>query len=109
MFDIIMDALQAVWDYLKKIWVKICSFFGTIVSFFKNPERLRKLKEDRNNVAVAIKEKLDTGEYQVVNCLFNKEEGKLVNPEEDAEIIQAENLDAQTMQNFGDKDMLVLA
>ena len=109
MFDIIMDALRAVWDWLKRIWVKICSFLRNIVSFFKNPQRLEKIKKDKNTIAVAIKQNLDNGEFNVINCLANKETGELVNPEEDAEIIQAENLDAQTMQNFGDKDMLVLA
>ena len=108
MFELIKSALQAVWDFLKKVWVKVCSFIKNIVGFFKNPQRLQKLKENQNLVAVAIKEKLDSGEFQMVNCLFNKEEGTLETPEEDALVVTSEELDPQLKRAFGNKDMIVL-
>ena len=108
MFEIIKSLLMEVWELIKKIVVAIISFVSNIVSFFKEPSRLRKLQENQNRIAVAIKEKLDKGDYQVINCLFDKQENKLVDPEEDAEVITAEQLDAETKRAFGRKSMLLL-
>lgn len=108
MFELIESALQAVWEFLKKVWVKVCSFVKNILGFFKNPQRLQKLKEDQNLIAVAIKKNLDDGNFQTVNCLFNKEEGILENPKEDALVVTSEELDPQLEQAFGNKDMIVL-
>ena len=108
MFEIIVEALKAVWNLLKKIFVKICSFIANIVGFFRDRNRLRKLKEDSDRIAVSIKEKLDSGEYNVINCLFDKSTNEVVDAETDAEVINAEDLDAETQQNFGNKDMIVI-
>lgn len=108
MFQLIKETLAEIWDFLKKIVLRIISFFKNIVGFFKNPTRLRKLQQNRNNIAVVIKEKLADGDYQVVNCLFNKEEGTLVNPEEDALVMTSGELDNTTQTQFKGKDMLVL-
>lgn len=108
MFQLIKKALAKIWDILKKIVLRIISFIKNIVSFFKNPRRLSKLQEDQDTIAVVIKEKLADGDYQVVNCLFNKEEGTLVNPEEDALVMTSGELDNTTQTHFKGKDMLVL-
>lgn len=108
MFELIKSLLNDVWEFIKKIIVKIVSFLKNILSFFKNPNRLRKLQEDQNRIAVAIKEKLDNGDYQVVNCLYDKQDCKLVTPEDDAEVITSEDLDVDTRKTFGTKDMIVL-
>lgn len=108
MFELIKSLLNDVWEFLKKIFVKIVSFFQNICSFFRDPNRLRKLQADQNRIAVAIKEKLDNGDYQVVNCLYDKQDCTLVTPEADAEVITSEELDAETERYFGRKDMVVL-
>lgn len=108
MFQLIKETLAEIWDFLKKIVLRIISFFKNIVGFFKNPTRLRELQQNRNNIAVVIKEKLADGNYQVVNCLFNKEEGTLVNPEEDALVMTSGELDNTTQTQFKGKDMIVL-
>lgn len=108
MFELIKSCLLKVWDFIKKIVLAIVSFVKNIVSFFKDRNRLRKLQADRNRIAVAIKEKLDNGDYQTVNCLFDKQNVDLVDPEEDAQIITSGKLDAETKQAFGDKDMIVI-
>lgn len=108
MFEIIVEALKAIWNLLKKIFVKICSFVANIVSFFRDRDRLNKLKEDSDRIAVSIKEKLDSGEYNVVNCLFDKSTNEVVDAETDALVVTAEDLDAETQQKFGDKDMIVI-
>ena len=108
MYETILAALKAVWAFLKKVFVKICSFVGNIISFFKDRDRLRKLQEDRNRIAVSIREKLASGEYNVVNCLFDKATDEVVDAQTDAEVIEAEGLDDESMRNFGDKDMIVI-
>ncbi len=101
--------LLAVWDKIPKIWQKICSFVKNIVSFFKNKERLEQLKQDRALKAIVIKEKLESGEYRTVNCLFNSETNAIVNPENDALAITSPKIDEELEQAFGDKDMIVLS
>ena len=108
MIEWIKEKLAAVWEWIKKIVLKIVNFFKNIAGFFKDPNRLKKLKEDQDKIAVAIKENLANGNYQVVNCLYDKETSELVTPEQDAEVITAEQLDAQTISVFGDKEMVVL-
>ena len=108
MFETIKSLLAKVWEWIKKIVVAIISFIDNIVSFFRDRNRLRKLQEDQNRIGVAIKGKRKNGDYQIVNCIYDKAEEKLVDPEEDAVLITSKQLDAETKKNFGSKDMIVL-
>ena len=101
--------LLAVWDKIPKIWRKICSFVKNVVSFFKNKERLEQLKQDNALKAIVIKEKLESGEFRTVNCLFNTDKNEIVNPEKDALAITSSQIDPELEQAFGDKDMIVLS
>ena len=106
MFEAIINALKAIWSFIKKIVLKVVSFVMNIVSFFRDEKRLEKLKADKDLIAVAIKERLATGNYQVVNCLFNKETDTI--DEEDAVVISADGIDEETESKFGTEDMIVL-
>ena len=108
MLEAIKRLLADVWDLIKKIFVAVVRFVQNIVSFFRDPSRLRKLQEDQNRIAVSIKEKLDNGDYQVVNCLYDKADERLVSPETDCEAVTSQQLDKTTKDAFGDKDMLVV-
>ena len=103
----IKELLVVVWEFLKKLFLRLLNFIIHIANFFKNDERLRKLAADKNRIAVAIKENLENGNYQVVNCLYDKEKAELVTPEQDAEVMTAEQLDSETIRHFADKDMIV--
>lgn len=105
--DFFIDLLHEIWDRIKHFAVTVLNFAKNIVSFFKNPSRLKKLEEDKNRMAIAIKENLDNGDYKIVNCLYNK----ATNEVEDckmAEGIEADDIDSETEQAFGDKTMIVL-
>ena len=102
-----IELLRKAWEFVKKIILKIVDFAKNIVSFFRNPERLNKLKEDRDLIAVSIKENLENGQYKVVNCLYDKVLDDIV--ETDAVGIGAEKLDKETKQKFGNKDMIILS
>lgn len=103
-----IDFLRKIWEFIKKIIVKVLSFVNNILKFFKDPNRLRTLKQDSNKLAISIKEHLDNGEYHVVDCLFDKEKEEIYDMEEDALGVEAESLDAKTQQIFGDRDMIIL-
>lgn len=103
-----IELLRKIWDGIKKIILKIVDFAKNIVSFFKDPQRLKKLQEDKNRIAISIKENLENGQYNLVNCLYDKTTEEIVDMETDALGMNAENLDEETKQHFGDKDMIVL-
>ena len=103
-----VEMLRAIWDYVKKIAVKVLHFFNNIVSFFKNSNILRKLKANKDLLAVSIKDHLANGDYNVVNCLFDKERNEIVDYDENAQGITAESLDSETEKNFYGEDMIVL-
>lgn len=105
--DFFIELLEKIWNVIKKIFVAIINFAKNIVNYFKNPSRLKKLQEDSNRIAVAIKENLDNGDYKVVNCLFDKAENQIVDVK-DAQGISADNIDEETKNAFGDKSMIVL-
>lgn len=106
--DFFIDLLYEVWDFIKKIWVKIVNFAQNIVGFFKNPARLRQLQQDSDLIAVSIKDNLDNGDYKVVNCLFDQSSNEIVDMQENAQGIEAEEIDDATMRAFGNKAMVVL-
>lgn len=108
MIEAIRNALKAVWNFIKRIFVKILNFFGNIVSFFKDPKRLQELERNKDAIAVAIKDRLSTGNYNVINCLFDKQKEELIDYMENTLILEAEELDEATKQHFGDKEMIVL-
>lgn len=105
---VVKRLLAAVWTVIKKVATIIARFVRNVVEFFKQPSRLDKLKENKNSIAISIKEKLDSGDYQIVNCLFDQQESELIDPDTDAEIISASEIDAEMAERFGDKSMLVL-
>ena len=103
-----IELLRKAWEFIKKIFLKIVNFVTNIVSFFKDPQRLKKLQEDKNRIAISIKENLNNGQYNMLNVLYDKTTEEIVDMETDALGIDAESLDEETKQHFGDKDMIVL-
>ena len=103
-----IELLRSIWNKIKKFFVKVLNFVNNIINFFRHPQRLNKLKEDRDLIAISIKENLDNGKFNVVNCLYDKVLEDIVEVETDAIGIEAEKLDNDTRQKFGNKDMIVL-
>lgn len=103
-----IELLRAIWNKIKKFFVKVLKFVNNIINFFRNPQRLNKLREDKDLIAISIKENLDNGQFNVVNCLYDKVLHRIVEEETDAIGIEAEKLDNDTRQKFGNKDMIVL-
>lgn len=73
--DKVLD-VKKVWDLLKAIQVDMI-VLKRLVAWFKDPGRLQRLKQNKKVIATSIKERLDNGEYGVVNCLFNTATGDI--------------------------------
>ncbi len=105
--DFVSDIIESVKQFVKSIVIHLLSFVKHIVSWFKDPKRLANLRKNKNVIATAVKEHLSNGNYNVVNCLFDKEAGEVIDIS-DSKLYDAEELDSQTEYNFGDKPMMVL-
>ena len=103
-----IDFLRSIWYKIKRFFVKCLSFVKNIVGFFKDPERLAKLKKDKNVIATTIKERLANGNYNTVSCLFNTVTNEVEDLQVDAQGFESEDIDSQTAMAFGDKEMIVL-
>jgi DNA repair protein RadC len=103
--DIIKNGVARLGRAVTRLIRKIINFFRNIVGWFKDKARLIRLKKEKNTIAVAIKEKLQNGEYETYQCLFDDEKNEVL----EAQVITCEELDAETKAKFNDKDMLVLS
>ncbi len=110
MLDNIKSFFKKVWEALKKLgkllWTKIVNFAKNIKAFFLHRRELLRKREEL--LAISIKEKLENGHYGIVNCLYDTDIGEVFDMEKEAQDIEAEQLDDETIRNFGDKEMIVL-
>lgn len=103
-----IQLLHSIWNSIKRFFVKCLNFTKNIVSFFRNPARLAKLKENPDIIALSIKKHLESGNFNTLTCLFDKSTNQVVDMELDAQGIESEDLDYETRQAFGDKAMIIL-
>lgn len=101
--------LKQVWYFIKKIALKVLNFFKNIIGFFKTPNRLKDLKNNENIIAIAIRDNLENNNYNTVSlAMFDTKSNELYDYQENSLHITAESLDAETISQFGHKDMLVI-
>ena len=126
MFESLVKFFAKVLEKLKKIWVAIVIFIRNIANWFK-----RKYKEiiqkwpNAKALSLKIKGKLESGDYSeldiglddtketlsekdyvIVNTFYDENTGEVLT--EHTEVIESDKLDDDTINAFGDKDMLVL-
>lgn len=85
-----------------------CLSMSDVIKFFKDSDRLSKLRENKNFVAVAMKEKQSDGSFKVVCCIYDKEKEVVVDIE-NASCYHTKNIDKDLQEAFGDKSMIVLS
>lgn len=112
MLSNIKSFFKKAWEAIKRfgkwLFTKTLNFARNIKDFFLERGRLKLLQERKELLAVSIKEKLDNGNYGVVNCLYNTDTEEIFDMEEEAQDVESEQLDSETIRNFGDKEMIVL-
>lgn len=103
------------WEGLKKlcriIREKVLNFVRNIKEFFNDPQRLKALRESADRIAVVLREKVNEAKdagYRVISCIYNTVANAVEEFAENSVGYEAESLDAQTMREFGNNDMLVL-
>ncbi|MBR2317964.1 MAG: hypothetical protein IKA37_08300 [Spirochaetales bacterium] len=107
-FDIFDDLWKTLCRFGKTIKKAIISFTKNIVSFFKDPKRLKKLAKTKKILATTIKENLDNGNVNVINCLYDTEKEQVIELEENAIGYENGEMDPELARNFGNKDMIIL-
>lgn len=78
-----------------------------VIKYFKSPDKLSELRENKNFIAVALKENQTDGSVKVACCMFDKSISEVVDIEK-AYCWYAKNLDKDLQDAFGDKPMIVL-
>lgn len=101
------NLIRKVAQFVTALFIHLLSFAKHIVNWFKDPNRLANLRKNKDVIAVALKENLDSNNYNVVNCLYNKATEEVVDISDSA-LYEAEDLDSKTENAFGDKPMIVL-
>ena len=76
-----------------------------VVSFFKQPLMVEKLKKDTDLTAVAIRELVDGGS-KIVLCLFDRD--KNIVDSHCAQMYMVAKIDDDLARMFGEKDMIVM-
>lgn len=111
MLDNIKAFFTRAWEVLKRfgkwLFTKILNFARNIRDFFLDRNRRELLRKRKELLAVSIKEKLDNGNYGVVDCLYDTNTEEIFDMEE-AQAVESEQLDNETIRHFGDKEMIVL-
>ncbi|WP_417398426.1 hypothetical protein [Gimesia chilikensis] len=116
--DKIIELLKKAWSFIKKVAVRLFSFIKNIVNFFK-VKILIALKRTPNVKAISlrIKEDLKKGNFktldiglekeQVVNTFYDVDKEEIMT--DLTQVISANQLDQETINNFGEKEMLILS
>ncbi len=121
MFKEILNFLKEIWGKLKKISVAIVDFVKNISNWFKvKYNEVIKKKPNVDLVLVRIKEEVESGNYStmdlgikskpkqtLVKTFYDKDTGEILG--DYTEVMEAEQLDQQTINAFGGKDILVLS
>lgn len=112
MISNVVEFFRAVWEFVKKKTVEIVNFVKNIVSWFKDPSRYKKLQENKKLIATSIKQNLENGQFNVINCLYDTEKEDIVGEydvsNQDTIGFEDSGLDSETKKHFGDKDMIIL-
>ena len=106
-YDFAKELIGKIAEFVKAVFIHLLSFSKHIVSWFKDPKRLSNLRKNKNIIAVTVKENLDNGNYNVVDCLFDKSTNDVIDISDSA-LYEAGDLDQETENAFGDKPMVVL-
>ena len=80
---------------------------SNVIKFFKQPDILEKLNGNKDFIAVAIKQNETDGSVKLVCSVFDKAKSEVVDMEH-AKCFHARMLDADLLEAFGDKEMLIL-
>jgi hypothetical protein len=79
----------------------VCIHWSDIVEWFQNRTALK--QADRDNIAVTLKEQLASGEYRVVQGIFNTRTEAVV----DGQVLKSNKIDQQTEEVHRNNNLVV--
>ena len=77
-----------------------------IISVFKRPEVIEKLKSNTNYKAVVVKEQMEDGYLKIVATIFDSGKNEII--ENSLQAWKTKVLEPELEEAFGDKSMLIL-
>lgn len=93
-------------EYIKDLKeCEVIEFLGLedIIKYFKDPKRLKILKDNRNIIACVIKQ--DNNNYvTVILAIYDKLDSNVI----ELKCYSVQKLDENLIRHFGDKDMIIL-
>lgn len=115
--DKIIELLKQAWDIIKKPFVRVFSFVENIVNFFKTKIGIaRKRNPNVKVIALRIKELIKDGDFNtvdiglgnetIVKTFYDEEKEEIM--EDLTEAVRADSLDQETIDRFGDKQIIIL-
>jgi|GEM_PF-890925 len=99
-FGLIYQALIAAAKVLVAI-ITVLLTFGQIVDWFRNRQEL--VASDKDNIAVTLKTKLESGDFRMVQGIFNKRTNKTI----DAKVIQCSDIDGKLKKIHDNRELAV--
>lgn len=117
LFETLKSFFLGIWDQLKKIAIKIINFFRDLISWFK-VRYLNVIENHPNAEAIVLKieDRLNTKDYvtldvglkkgAAVKTFYDRDTREIILDQ--TEVVEYEDLDAETKSRFGSQDMLVL-
>ena len=112
MINSIVTFFKIWWKELVKlgkiIFKALLSFKINILSFFKSPERYKRIKENRNYLPFVLREKMKNGDYNVIEGVFDEKTDDVVDIQKEAQGFECERLDSELTDYFGNKDLVIL-
>lgn len=134
LFETLKSFFLRVWDSLKKIWTRIVNFLRDITNWFtarynevinrypradavllKIEETIQSRDYNTYDIGMKIQGNFNSGAYStknvglkrgLVKTFYDHATGKIL--EDQTEIIEYDQLDAETRNSFGNEEMLVL-
>ena len=119
LLEFIFCVLKSVWGTVKKFFVRVFEYAKFISEYFDSRERKSKYR-DPAVLAAVVKVRLDEGAYNTVSCLdlpadkyhvvscFYDQNSEEVVDANDMQYVSADELDAETIEKFNGKDLLIL-
>ena len=114
-FIFVLFGAIAVIIFIKKLKKNSCSYslcevetigMKEIISVFKRPEVIEKLKSNADYKPVALKEQIKDGDFKIAVAIFDSSKNEII--ENTLQIWKAKRLELDLEEAFGDKSMLIL-
>lgn len=118
MIQTIKKILASIWDSIKKVFKAIVNFAKDIKNWFiAKYQRILKKYPNAKPLALRIQKDLEEGNFNtvdlglekdtIVKVFYDEKAGEII--EDEVEALKYNELDEETKNNFGDKELIVFS